>query len=133
MADESRSAPRKGLRGMLHRIADSLMELLETRIEILLLELGDAGGTLARVLIAVIGIFACLQLAIVTGILFLMLVVGDQYRVAVLGIASVVLLLAAAGIGLWIRSWIRKRPPMFGTTISELRKDREMIRGVREP
>ena len=132
MAEASGSKPRKGLRGMLHRIADSLMELLETRVEILLLELSDAGGTLARVLLAVIGIFALLQLAIVTGILFLMLVVGDQYRVAVLGIASLVLLLASAGIALWIRSWLKKRPPMFGTTIGELRKDREMIQGVRE-
>jgi len=117
---------------MLHRIADSLMELLETRVEILLLELSDAGGTLARVLIFVIAILACLQLAIVTGILFLMLVVGDQNRVAVLGVSSLVLFLAAGGGALGIRAWLRKRPPMFGTTIGELRKDRDAIRGARE-
>ena len=127
MADES-GAPRKGLRGWLHRIADSLMELLETRVEILLLELSDAGGALARVLLFVIAILACLQLAIVTGILFLLLVVGDQHRVAVLGIASLILFLTAAGGALAIRAWLKKRPPMFGTTIAELRKDREMIR-----
>jgi uncharacterized membrane protein YqjE len=113
---------------MLHRIADSLMELLETRVEILLLEFSEAGGALARVLLFVIAILACLQLAIVTGILFLLLVVGDQHRLAVLGIASLVLFLTAAGGALAIRAWLRKRPPMFGTTIAELRKDREMIR-----
>jgi uncharacterized membrane protein YqjE len=127
MADES-GRPRRGLRGMLHRIADSLMELLETRIEILLLEFSDAGGTLARVLLFVIAILACLQLAIVTGILFLLLVVSDQHRLTVLGIASLVLFLTAAGGALAIRGWLKKRPPMFGTTIGELRKDREMIR-----
>src|SRR5262245_9823952 len=103
MADPSEDAPRRrGLRGMLHRIADSLLELLETRVAILLLELSDAGASLARVLLIVIGILACLQLAIITGILFLLMVVSE-HRVAVLGIASLVLLLASAGGALWIR------------------------------
>jgi uncharacterized membrane protein YqjE len=45
-----------------------------------------------------------------------------------MGVGALVLLLAAGGIGLWLRSWLKRRPPMFGTTIAELRKDRDWIR-----
>jgi uncharacterized membrane protein YqjE len=127
--DSGDTGRRGGLFGSLRRLGDSALGALQTRAELLLLDLGEAGGELARVVVAALAILACLQLAIVTGLLFLLLVVGDQNRVTVLGIAALLLLLAAVGGAWWLRSWLRRRPPMFGTTMAELRKDREWIRG----
>jgi uncharacterized membrane protein YqjE len=74
-------------------------------------------------------IVACLQLALVMGLVFLLLAVSEKHRVAVLGIAALVLLLAAVGgaVGIWL--WLKRRSPVFHATIAEFRKDRDWIRG----
>jgi uncharacterized membrane protein YqjE len=107
------------------------MGLVQTRVEILSLEWAEERGNLTRVLIVTLAIVACLQLAIIVGLLFLLLVVGEQYRVAVLGYAALLLLLAAVGGTVGMRAWLKRRPAVFATTIAEIRKDREWIRGRR--
>lgn len=129
MTETPESGRGKGLGGSLRRFADSVLDLLQTRVEILSLELAEERAALMRLLLVVLAIVACLQLAIVVGLLFVLLVVSQEHRVAVLGIAAAALLLAAVGGALWIRSWLRARPPMFRTTVAELRKDRDWIRG----
>jgi uncharacterized membrane protein YqjE len=115
--------------GSLRQFGDSLLGLLQTRVEILALEWAEERGNLTRLLLGVFAILACLHLAIVVGLVFVLLVVGEEHRVAVIGVAALVLLLAAAGGALGLRAWLKRRRPMFGTTIAELRKDREWIRG----
>jgi len=128
--NEASESPRfRGLGGSLRRFADSMIELLETRMEILSLEWAEERANLTRLLLVVFAILVCLQLALVFGLLFLLLVVGEQNRVAVLGIAALVLVMGAGGGALWLRFWLKRRSPMFETTIAELRKDREWIRG----
>jgi uncharacterized membrane protein YqjE len=123
---------RRGWGGSLRRFGASMLGLLETRIGLLSLEWAEERQNLTRLLLAVFTILACLQLAIVTGLVFVLLAVGQENRVAVLGIAALVLLLSAAGVGLWLRGWLKRRPPMFAITLEELRKDREWIRGKLE-
>jgi len=127
MSEAPESGPARGLGGSLRRFGDSLVGLLQTRVEIFSLEWAEERRNLTRLLLAAFAIMACLHLAIVTGLVFLLLVVGQERRVAVLGVAALVLLLAAAGgtLRLWI--WLKRRPPLFGTTVAELRKDREWI------
>jgi uncharacterized membrane protein YqjE len=129
---ETSEPRRRGWGGSLRRFGASMLELLETRIALLSLEWAEERQSLTRLLLAVVTILACLQLAIVTGLVFVLLAVGQEHRVAVLGIAALVLLLSAAGVSLWLRGWLKRRPPMFGTTLEELRKDREWIRGKLE-
>jgi uncharacterized membrane protein YqjE len=117
------------LGGTLRQFGDSLLGLVQTRLEILALEWAEERGNMTRLLLVVVAILACLQLAIVVGLVFLLLVVAAQHRVAVLGGAALVLLIGAGGGALWLRHWLRHRPPMFRTTVAELRKDREWIRG----
>ncbi len=118
-----------GLGGSIRRFTDGIVGLLQTRIEILSVEWAEERGALLRLLLVVFSIVVCLQLALVTGLVFLLLVVAPQHRVGMLGIAALALLLAAVGGALWIRHWLKHRPPMFGTTIAELKKDRDWIRG----
>lgn len=129
MSEKPKSGRAVGLGGSLRRFGDSTLGLLQTRMEILALEWAEERGNLARLLLAVFAILACLQLAIVVGLLFLLLSVGEEHRVAVLGAAALVMLIAAVGGALGLRAWLKRRRPIFGTTIAELRKDREWIRG----
>jgi uncharacterized membrane protein YqjE len=129
VSDPSRPGRAGGLGVSLGEFGDSLLRLLETRIEILELEWAEERGNLTRLLLAVVGILICLQIAIVVGLVYLLLVVGEQHRVLTLGAVALALLLGAVGGALGLRRWLRRRPPMFRTTIAELRKDREWIRG----
>lgn len=129
MSETSESGRAKGLGGSLRRFGDSVVGLIQARLEIFSLEWAEERGALIRLILVAFAIAACLQLAIVLGLVFLLLAIGPQHRLAVLGIGALVLLLAAVGgaAGIWL--WLRRRPPMFHTTIAEFRKDREWIRG----
>ena len=116
-----------GLGDAARQFGESALDLLQTRIEILALDWAEERGNLARLVLVLLSIVACLQLAIVMGLVFLFLVVSEEHRVAVLGSVALVLLLAAAGATVWLRLWLRRRQPMFSTTLSELRKDREWL------
>ncbi len=131
MSGATEHAPGGGWSGSLRRFGDSLIALVETRMDILSLEWAEERRNLVRLLMVVFAILGCLHLALVLGLLFLLLVVGEQHRVAVIGGAAAVLLLLAAGGGIALRGWLRRRPPMFRTTVAELRKDREWLRGRR--
>ena len=126
---ETSEPRRRGWGGSLRRFGDSMLGLIETRLGILSVEWAEERQNLTRLLLAVFTILACLQLAIVTGLVFALLAVSQEHRVAVFGIAALALVLTALGVGLWLRRWLKRRPPMFGTTIGELRKDRDWIRG----
>ena len=129
MSDTKEPHASGGLGGSLRRFGDSVFGLFETRMEIFSLEWAEERRNLTRLLIMVFAIVVCLQLALVMGVVFLMLAIGQEHRVAVLGIATGVLLLAVLITGLWLRAWLKRRPPMFAATIAEIRKDREWIRG----
>ncbi len=131
MSESKESGRRPWFGGSVRRLGDSLLGLLETRLQILALEWAEERANLVRMMLLLFVILWSLHLAIVFGLLYLLMVVGDENRVTVLGIAALVLLLTAAGTGLGLRAWLKRRPPMFATTISELRKDREWVRGRR--
>ena len=129
MSEPSAAGAARGLGGSLRRFGESVLGLFETRVEILSLEWAEERRTLTRLLLIVFAIVACLQMAIVMGLVFLMLAIGQEYRVLVLGIATLALLLVVAGGTLYLRSWLKRRSPMFSATIAEIRKDRDWIRG----
>ena len=68
-------------------------------------------------------------LGLIFALLFVVLAVGESNRLAAIGIGALVMLLGAVGGALWMRYWLKHRPPMFATTLAELRKDRDRVRG----
>src|SRR5206468_2081994 len=48
---------------------------------------------------------------------------------SLLGLTALALLLGSLGGVVWMRWWLKRRPPMFATTVAELRKDRERLGG----
>ena len=129
MDDRHSSGRRTWFGGSLRRLGDSVLSLVETRLQILALEWAEERANLARVLVVVFLVVWCLHLAIILGLVGLLLAVGAERRVLVLGLSALALFITAAGASLWLRAWLRGRRPMFATTLDELRKDRDWLRG----
>ena len=129
MNSESQEAPREGLAGSLRRLVGSVLHVIQTRFEILSTEIAEERFNLARLALVVFVALFCLQAGTLLAVLFLVLVIGQEHVVAAIGISALVLLLGALSAGLWLRTWLKRRPPMFGATIAELRKDRDRLAG----
>src|SRR5262249_55518774 len=119
----------EGLLASLHRAVHSLARVLVTRFEILGTELAEERVNLTKLALVALTVLFCLQVGLMLAILFFVLVIGSEHRLAAVGIAALLMLLGAAGGVLWMRGWLKARPPMFATTVAELRKDRERLRG----
>jgi uncharacterized membrane protein YqjE len=118
-----------GLEGSLRRLGRSMTQLLQTRLEILSTEIAEERVNLTRLALGALLVLFCLQAGLLLGVLFIVLAVGEEQRLAAIGIAALGLLVGAAAIALALRAWLKRRPPMFGATMGELRKDRERLRG----
>jgi uncharacterized membrane protein YqjE len=115
-----------GLEGSLHRLARSIALLVQTRLEILSTEIAEERVNLTRLALGALLVLFCVQAGLLLGVVFIVLVVLKQQPTAI-GYAAIGLLAAAAAVVLLIRRWLKRRPPMFASTIGELRKDRERL------
>ena len=129
MATEPQPPHDEGLKASLHRLAQSALTSLSTRLEILSTELGEERLNLTTLAIVALMVLFCLQVGLTFAILFLVLVVAPEHRPLAVGIAALVMLLGAGGGALWLRAWLKSRPPMFAGTVAELRKDRDRLKG----
>jgi uncharacterized membrane protein YqjE len=129
MTIESESRRSEGLAGSFRRFVSSVLAVLQTRLEILSTEIAEERFHLTRLVLVVLGVLFCLQAGSLLAVLFVVLAVGQENLLAAVGISALVLLLGAAGGALWLRSWLKSRPPMFASTIAELRKDRDRLAG----
>ena len=116
-----------GLVASLRRLADTFLGLLQTRIEIFSTEIAEERFNLARMAVLALAVLFCLQTGVILAVLFLVLSVSETNRLLAIGIASGVLLLLALLGTLWMRRWLKTRPPMFAATMEEIRKDRELL------
>jgi len=119
----------EGMMGSLHHLGRSLLRVLATRLEILSTEVSEERFNLTKLALVALTVLFCLQVGLMLALLFVVLAIGNENRLAAIGVAALLMLLGALGGVLWLRGWLKRRPPMFGTTIAELRKDRERLRG----
>ena len=129
MTADPQAARDEGLVASLHRLGQTLLQVLVTRIEILSTEIAEERVHLTKLALVALVVLFCLQVGLILGVLFIVLAVGSENRVLAIGIASLVMLAGAAGGTLWLRSWLKRRPRMFGTTLEELHKDAKRLRG----
>ena len=130
MASDPRSARDPGMMGSVRRLARTLLRVLQTRLEILSTEIADERMNLTRLALVALTVLFCVQTGLMLGIVFIVLAVSPENRLIAIGVTALALLLAALAGVLWLRVWLRRRPPMFATTIAELRKDRERLGGA---
>lgn len=123
-------APRdEGLTGSLRRLLRTFLRVLQTRLEILSTEFADERFNLTRLTMVALTVLFCIQTGLMLAVVFIVLVVSPENRLMAIGVTALALLLGALAGVLWMRAWLKRRPPLFATTIAELRKDRERLGG----
>ena len=129
MAADQEPPRDEGLTGSLRRLVRTLLRVLQTRLEILSTEFAEERVNLTRLTLVALTVVFCLQTGLMLAIVFIVLAVSPQNRLMAIGVTALALLVGALAGVLWMRLWLKRRPPLFATTVAELRKDRERLGG----
>jgi uncharacterized membrane protein YqjE len=113
------------------RLAATLLAMVHTRLELASVEMEQQSQRyLGYLLMSLLALFL-FAIAIVLAALFVIILFWDTHRIAaVLGMAAV-FGLAAAAIGLNVRSGFASQRPLLSATLGELRKDIEFLKSER--
>ncbi len=116
-----------GILESLRRICDSALALVQNRAELFAVEVQEQKVRVGRTLLlgAVALLLANSALLVITATVVVL--VGEDARVPVLIILSVLYLAATVIAFLLLRNELRSTPPPFNGTVSELKKDREWL------
>ena len=115
------------LRGSLARMADALLGLLRTRLELLAVEYTEERGRVGQQLALLLAGIGCLMFTLFFAAAAVIAYFWDTYRLAaILGVAVFFGLIGAAL--LWRRAEIANTSPIpFASSVSELEKDRAAL------
>jgi len=116
-----------GLLTSLQRLMETLLEILQTRVEIVATEFEEERVRLRE--LVVFGIltlfFVGVGLTLLT--LFIVVLYWDSHRVAVLGGVAILYLGLGGLTGIILYRRLKSRPRLFAATLSELTKDRDQL------
>jgi uncharacterized membrane protein YqjE len=118
-----------GLLDALSRLGGSLFGMLQNRLELASLELGEAGE---RLVFTIVASFAALLLfggAVIALTAWVAVALWATLGQAVLVWIALVYGLAGAGSLWWLKAKLRRDPPMLADTLAELRADADFMRG----
>jgi uncharacterized membrane protein YqjE len=115
------------LRGALARLADSLLGLARTRLELASVEYTEERSRVGRQLVLTVAAVGCVLFALFFAAGAIVVAFWDTYRLP--AIISVTIFFAVAGAVLfWRRAEIANTSPMpFAATVAELEKDRAAL------
>ena len=117
-----------GLLEAVARVGSSLFGMLENRLELASIEIGEARERLVFTIIASFAALLLLGGAVVAVTAWIAAALWPSLGPAVLGWISLVYAAAAVGLLLWLRAKLRADPPLLADTLAELRTDAAMLR-----
>ena len=128
MADSAnRGAGAETLRGALARMADALLGLLRTRLELAAVEYTEERGRVTTQVALLLAGVGCLLFALFFCATLVIVYFWDTYRLAAI-IGVIVAFGVAGGALLWRRAELASTSPSpFAVTLAELEKDRAAI------
>lgn len=117
-----------GVFDALRRAAGTALAMLQSRVELATLELGEAGQRLfSAALMAVFGVLMLIA-AVVMLTVWVVMLLWDPYGPAVLAAFGVLYLLIAAVLWVAVSVKLRNQPPLLAATLDELRRDAAALR-----
>ena len=123
----SRDTP--GLLEALARLGVSLFGMLQNRLELASLELGEAGGRLVLTIVASFAAVLLLGGAVAALSAWIAVALWPTLGHAVLGWLALAYGVAGVALLAWLRSRLRSAPPLLADTLAELRNDAAFMRG----
>lgn len=122
-----------GLFDALRRAAGTALAMLQSRVELASLELGEAGRRVFRtVLLAFFAVLLLLAALVLASAWFVMLL-WPVMGAASLGLFALVYLAVGLGLLQWVQRRFDAQPPLLEATLSELRSDAALLRGSSAP
>ncbi|ATF85352.1 phage holin family protein [Burkholderia gladioli] len=115
--------------GPLRRLLGSVFALLQTRLELLGIELAEEKERLIGVLFLGLAAMMLATMALISLTVLIAIAFWDSYRWQSLAAITAVYAIGAIGCGLKARAGLREAPSVFEATLHELEKDRELFRG----
>lgn len=122
-------SPPPGLLDAVTRVGSSLFGMLQNRLELASIEIGEARERLVFTIVASFAAVLLLGGAVVALTAWIAAVAWPALGPSVFG--WIALVYGAAGVGLlfWLRAKLRGDPPLLADTLAELRTDAAMMRG----
>ncbi|CAG9206780.1 putative transmembrane protein [Paraburkholderia caribensis] len=117
-----------GDRGPLRRILSSFFSILQTRLELIGIELAEEKDRLLMVLFMGLAAMMLATMALIALTALIAIAFWDTYRWQSLAGITVVYAVAAIGCALRARSGLHNSPMIFEATLNEFEKDREIFR-----
>ncbi|PLZ00175.1 hypothetical protein CY652_22265 [Burkholderia sp. WAC0059] len=114
--------------GPLRRIVGSVFSILQTRLELIGIELAEEKDRLIGIFFLGLAAMMLAAMALVALTALIAIAFWDTYRWQALAAITAAYALAALFCGLKARSGLRNAPLVFQATINEFEKDRELFR-----
>jgi len=105
------------------RLAANFLALLQTRLELVSVDLEEESLRLFTYLICTLAAMFCLGIAILLGILLIVVIYWDTHRIGVLVSLIVAFAVASVLLGLWVRDSYQRKPRLMAHTLTELGND----------
>ncbi|CAB3766527.1 phage holin family protein [Paraburkholderia humisilvae] len=112
----------------LRRIFGSVFSILQTRLELIGIELAEEKDRLLAVLFLGLAAMMLAVMALISLSVLIAIAFWDTYRWQALAGITIVYAVAALVCGLRARSNLHNAPAVFEATLSEFEKDREIFR-----
>ena len=117
-----------GDRGPLRRILSSFFSILQTRLELIGIELAEEKDRLLGVLFLGLAAMMLATMALIALTALIAIAFWDTYRWQALAGITAVYAIAAIACALKARSGLHNAPLVFEATLAEFEKDREIFR-----
>lgn len=117
----------EGLLASLKTLTLTLVDVVQTRLELLSSDVAEERAHLTAILISALVALFCIGVGVVLLAVLIVVMFWDSHRLLSLGLLTTVFL--AAGAGLWgvAMHKLRNKPRLFDASISELSKDRDHL------
>lgn len=122
-----------GLLDAIARFGGSLFGMLQNRLELASLELGEAGAQLVLTIVASFAAVLLMGGAVAALSAWVAVALWPTLGHAVLGWLALAYFVAGAGLLWWLRARVRSSPPLLADTLAELRIDAALLRGETAP
>ncbi len=117
----------EGLLASLKTLTLTLVDVVQTRLELLSSDVAEERAHLTAILISALVALFCIGVGVVLLAVLIVVMFWESHRLLSLGLLTAVFL--ATGAGLW---WVamhkmRNKPRLFDASISELSRDRDHL------
>lgn len=122
-------AAHSGLMGSVRRLLSTLLGIAATRLELLTNELYEERLHLQQMLLFLLSALFCIGMSIMLMTVFIVVLFWDDHRLAVLGGAATLFLVAGVLLVGRLRALARVKSKLFSVSLAELGKDRAHLDG----